>query len=228
MSQFDVKELRVNPTLACGNSLNFKADLDILEKTGIRILHLDIMDGHYVPNICFSIDTVARIRSQYPFLLDVHLMVTNPEDYILPLQKAGADDVCFHLDATSFPIRLLNQIHECGMKGGVVLNPSQPVSLLGEVLPYLDMVLVMGVEPGFSGQKFLSTTFEKVEVLKKIRDKKGYPFLIQVDGGVDMQNSVPLIQHGADLLVSGAFGVFRGGQGLEKDCREYQELVRTL
>ncbi|MBC5711441.1 ribulose-phosphate 3-epimerase [Hungatella hominis] len=218
-------DLIVNPTLACGNPLNFKEDLDILEKTGIKILHIDIMDGHYVPNLCFDTGMVGRIRKNYSFLLDVHLMVTNPEAYIQPLAAAGADYVSFHFDATHFPIRMLNQIRENGMKGGVVLNPAQSPELLAGTLPYLDFVLVMGVEPGFSGQKFLEGTVEKVRKLKSMREQMGLSYLIEADGGVDRENTVTLLKQGADILVSGAFGVFEGRNGLEQDCREYQELA---
>lgn len=157
-------ELIVNPTLACGNPLNFKKDLDILENTGIKILHIDIMDGHYVPNLCF--DT-----------------------------------------------------------GMVVLNPAQSPELLRETLPYLDFVLVMGVEPGFSGQRFLEGTVEKVSRLRDMREQLGLSYLIEADGGVDRENTVTLLENGADILVSGAFGVFEGRNGLEQDCKEYQELA---
>lgn len=218
-------DLIVNPTLACGNPLNFKKDLDILENTGIKILHIDIMDGHYVPNLCFDTGMVRLIRKNYSFLLDVHLMVTNPADYILPLAAAGADYVSFHLDATHFPVRVLGQIRANGMKGGVVLNPAQSPELLRETLPYLDFVLVMGVEPGFSGQRFLEGTVEKVSRLRDMREQLGLSYLIEADGGVDRENTVTLLENGADILVSGAFGVFEGRNGLEQDCKEYQELA---
>lgn len=218
----------VNPTLACGNPLNFQADLDILERTGIRILHLDIMDGHYVPNLCFNVGMVHLIRRKYPFLLDVHLMVTNPEEYILPLEEAGADYVSFQFDATRFPVRLLGQIRENGMKGGLVMNPGQPPEAIGEALPYADFVLVMGVEPGFSGQKFLPGTVEKVRRLREMRKAQNGSWLIEVDGGVDRENTAVLLKSGADILVSGAFGVFEGKEGLEEDCLSYQRLVEAV
>ena len=192
---------------------------------GIKILHIDIMDGHYVPNLCFDTGMVGLIRKNYSFLLDVHLMVTNPADYILPLAAAGADYVSFHLDATHFPVRTLNQIRENGMKGGVGLNPAQSPELLRETLPYLDFVLVMGVEPGFSGQRFLEGTVEKVSRLRDMREQLGLSYLIEADGGVDRENTVTLLENGADILVSGAFGVFEGRNGLEQDCKEYQELA---
>lgn len=219
-------DLIVNPTLACGNPLNFEADLDILERTGIRMLHIDIMDGHYVPNLCFDIRMVGLLKKHYSFLLDVHLMVTNPEVYIPVLKAAGADYVSFHFDAVRFPVRLLNQIRENGMKGGVVLNPGQGPEMISAVLDYVDFVLVMGVEPGFSGQKFLPGTVDKVRMLSDMRNARRQNWLIEVDGGVDRENTIALLRNGADILVSGAFGVFEGKHGLEQDCMDYLELVR--
>lgn len=217
------RELLVNPTLACGNFLNYKENLDILEQVGNTILHLDVMDGHYVPNLCFNLDQIRGIRQNYPFLLDVHLMVTNPEDYIEPLKSAGADYVSFHLDATSFSIRLIRQIQKLGMKAGVVLNPSQPVSLLSEAVPYVDYVLLMGVEPGFSGQSFIPGTIDKIRALSRIREKQNLKFLIEADGGIDDDNSVICLRAGADILVSGAFGVFRNRDGLKQDYLDFRE-----
>lgn len=217
------RELLVNPTLACGNFLNYKENLDILEQVGNTILHLDVMDGHYVPNLCFNLDQIRGIRQNYPFLLDVHLMVTNPEDYIEPLKNAGADYVSFHLDATSFSIRLIRQIQKLGMKAGVVLNPSQPVSLLSEAVPYVDYVLLMGVEPGFSGQSFIPGTIDKIRALSRIREQQNLKFLIEADGGIDDDNSVICLRAGADILVSGAFGVFRNRNGLKQDYLDFRE-----
>lgn len=217
------RELLVNPTLACGNFLNYKENLDILEQVGNTILHLDVMDGHYVPNLCFNLDQIRGIRQNYPFLLDVHLMVTNPEDYIEPLKSAGADYVSFHLDATSFSIRLIRQIQKMGMKAGVVLNPSQPVSLLSEIVPCVDYILLMGVEPGFSGQSFIPGTIDKIRALSRIREKQNLKFLIEADGGIDDDNSVVCLRAGADILVSGAFGVFRNRNGLKQDYLDFRE-----
>lgn len=221
------RELLVNPTLACGNFLNYQENLDILVKVGNTVLHMDVMDGHYVPNLCFNLDQIRMIKENYPFLLDVHLMVTNPEDYIPLLEKIGVDYVCFHLDASSFPIRLIRQIQEAGMKAGVVLNPSQPAVLLSEVLAYADYILLMGVEPGFSGQSFLPGTVDKIRELDRIRNGRGYGFLLEVDGGIDDENSLLCLEAGADILVSGAFGVFRNRDGLEQDYLAFREHLET-
>ncbi len=221
------RELLINPTLACGNFLNCRENLDILVKVGNTVLHLDVMDGHYVPNLCFNLDQIRTIRENYPFLLDVHLMVTNPENYIPLLDNAGADYVSFHLDASSFPIRLIRQIQEAGMKAGVVLNPSQSAALLSETLAYADYILLMGVEPGFSGQSFLPGTVDKIRELDRIRRERGYPYLLEVDGGIDDENSLLCLEAGADILVSGAFGVFRNRDGLERDYLAFREHLET-
>lgn len=224
----DKREPLISPTLACGNFLNYKENLDILEKVGNSILHLDVMDGHYVPNLCFNPDQIRIIRQHYSFLPDVHLMVNRPETYIQPLKQAGAGYVSFHLDATSFAIRLVRQIQEAGMKAGVALNPSQPVSWLSEVLPCVDVILLMGVEPGFSGQSFIPGTIDKIRELNRIRQEKGYHFLLEVDGGIDDDNSVACVREGADILVSGAFGVFRNRNGLEQDYLAFREHVSRV
>lgn len=218
----------LNPTLACGNCLNFKEDLDILKATEIRMIHIDIMDGHYVPNLCFSLDIIRRIKENYPFLIDVHLMVTNPQDYIEELKDAGADMVSFHLDAYSFPLRLLSRIRNCGMKGGIALNPAQPVSMLSECLNALDFVLIMGVEPGFSGQAFIPAVAGKAALLDRMRKETGRSFLIEADGGIDDKNMEILIKNGTNILVSGAFGIFKGSKsGLMRDCMDTQERIRS-
>jgi len=222
------KEFLINPTLACGNPLNYKEDLDILNSLGNKILHIDIMDGHYVPNICFDLNTVRTIKNHYDFVLDIHLMVTNPEHYIEALQEAGVEMVSFHLDATAFSIRLLQQVRKCGMKAGIVINPSQPVLAAKQVLPYVDYVLLMAVEPGFSGQQFLPQTIEKIRELKELQMSLQYDFFIEIDGGIDDANSVECIRAGADILVSGAFGVFRKKYGLSEDYLALKNVVENI
>lgn len=220
-------EYLINPTLACGNRLNLKEDLDTLVKLGNRIVHIDVMDGNYVPNLCFDLDTIRQIKEQYPFVMDVHLMVLNPQDYIEKLAKIGVEYVSFHLGSVDTPIRIINAIREKCMKAGIVLNPYQRPEDLEYILPFIDYVVVMGVEPGFSGQTFLETTYEKIEKLSKMREKAKLQFLIEVDGGIHSENGKHCIKNGADILVAGAFAVFQGN--LEKDYKKFElDLQETV
>lgn len=219
------RELLINPTLTCENFLSYQEDLDILEKVGSTILHLDVMDSHYVPGLCFTPDQIRLINRNYPFLPDVRLMVTNPEDYIGPLRQAGVAYLNFHLDAISFAIRLINQVRLTGMKAGVMSNPSQPVPLLKETFPFADYTPLMDVEPGFSGRSFIPDTIGKDSELSRIREEEGHHFLIEVDGGIDDDDNIICIRHGANILVSGAFDVFRNRGGLEQDYLAFRQHI---
>jgi len=221
----DKRNLLVNPTLACGNPLNYAEDLDMLKEVGNTIIHIDIMDGHYVPNLAFDLGTIREIRKRYDFLIDVHLMVTNPETYVDALAEIGVDFISFHLDATAFSIRLLRKIKGYGIKAGIVINPSQPVSFFKFILPHADYVLVMAVEPGFSGQRFISDTFDKISELNSIREAEYLEYLIEVDGGIDEVNCANCIRVGADILVSGAFGVFQRKNGLKEDYLAFRKII---
>lgn len=213
------------PTLACAGRLNLKEELETFEEIGVTMLHLDVMDGHYVPNLCFDIDTIKQIKNEFPFMLDVHLMVDNPQDYILPLKDAGVERISFHIDVFPHAIRLLKRLEECGMEGGIVVNPAQPVLLFKEVLPYVAFVLVMGVEPGFSGQSFLPETVRKVKELNELRKELRLEFQIEVDGGLNDESTCDCVKEGADILVSGTFGAFRQRKGLAEDYLDCQRIM---
>lgn len=219
------KRLLVNPTLACGDWLNLRKDLDALKKTGCGILHIDVMDGHYVPNLCFNLEQLRAIKREYPFLLDVHLMVSDPGNYLEPLAKAGADFVSFHLDAVSFPVRLARQAKALGMRVGMVLNPKERPEVVEHLLTEMDFVLVMGVEPGFSGQRFLPSVYEKLEKLSALRQALHPSLLLEVDGGIDAQNGPECRKRGADMLVSGVFGVFSRKNGVQEDYLDFQKAL---
>ena len=214
-------ELIINPTIACAKRLQLKDELDTLKELGNKIIHIDVMDGNYVPNLCFDLDTIKEIKENYSFIMDVHLMVTNPQDYIEKLGKLGIDYVSIHLDVTHTPIRLLKLIKEHNMKAGIVLNPCQRVEELKHVLEYVDYVVVMGVEPGFSGQSFLEATYGKIEKLQKIKNECELDFLIEVDGGINIENGNKCIKKGANILIAGAFAVFQGG--LKKGYNHFKE-----
>jgi ribulose-phosphate 3-epimerase len=161
------------------------------------------MDGVFVPNISYGIPIVKAVRKATRKILDVHLMIVQPERYFEAFRDAGADIITFHYEASVHVHRSVALIHELGMKAGVVLNPHTPVSVLSEILPELDLVLIMSVNPGFGGQKFIPNTYQKITTLKNMIGITGKDILIQVDGGVDFSNAGKLLDAGVDVLVAG-------------------------
>ncbi len=166
------------------------------------LLHLDVMDGHYVPNLSFGQPLISRIRQLTSLPLDAHLMVTNPAAYIDPLADLGVGWISFHQECDYHSHRLVQRIKDRGMKAGIALNPAMPLATLDSILPELDYVLLMSVNPGFSGQKFIASVFEKIRDLKALIQNHALPVLIEVDGGVNAANAAELISAGADILVS--------------------------
>lgn len=183
------------------------------------MLHLDLMDGHFVPNLSFGQPLVKKIRQLSPLPLDAHLMVTNPAEYVDPLADLGVNWLSFHAQCEYHVHRLVHRIKDRGMKAGIALNPADPISSLECILPELDYVLLMSVNPGFSGQKFIPFVLDKVRQLKKRIQEKKLSTLIEVDGGVNSDNSSELISAGADILVS-ASHIFQSSN--------YSETIRNL
>lgn len=218
--------MNYTPSLACADQLALSGDIAQLLQCGLNTLHFDIMDGHYVPNLCLSLDTAAAIRARWPqAVLDVHLMTTEPERYIPRLQAAGAEYVTFHRSATPFCHRAAAAIHEAGMKAGVALNPSEAPEDLLPVLPYVDLVLVMSIEPGFSGQAFIPHSLDTVARLDQMRRERGLDFTISVDGGIDAAVGRALKEAGADWLVLGYPAIFRQPDGIEPAFQRFRRAV---
>ena len=216
----------LNPTLACADPLRLAEDVDALVRGGAEMLHIDIMDGHYVPNLCLSFDQAAAIRRYCPQLpMDLHLMVENPFAWLEQLAELAPDRVSFHLDSTPFALRFIDRLRALGIRPGAALNPSQPLGVLDEVLACVDFVLVMGVEPGFSGQRFLARTPERVGALAGLRRERGLAFSITVDGGVDHVNGPACAAAGAVILVGGAFVCFGQPDGIEASSRRFLAAV---
>lgn len=186
----------------------------MINKSDADWLHLDIMDGVFVPNISFGIPIVQAVRKLTTKLLDVHLMIVEPEKYIDAFQKAGADLFNVHYEASTHLNRTVNSVKENGMKAGVTINPHTPVSLLSDIVSELDLVLIMSVNPGFGGQSFIENSYQKVAELKELLLKKNSNALIQVDGGVTNANAKGLYEAGADVLVAGSY-VFNSENPLE-------------
>jgi ribulose-phosphate 3-epimerase len=173
------------------------------ERGGADVIHVDVMDGVFVPNISIGVPVVESLRKATKLPLDVHLMIERPERYVEAFARAGASRLLVHQEATHHLDRVLHAIRENGCEAGAAINPATPVSMLGEVLGEVDTVLVMSVNPGFGGQKFIPRTVEKIRELSELRARYNYTYRIEVDGGVGMENAAQLAQAGADSLVAG-------------------------
>jgi len=174
-----------------------------VEPAGVRLIHVDVMDGHFVPNISIGVPVVASLRKATPLDLDVHLMIENPELYVGAFAQAGANWITVHQEATAHLNRVLAQIRELGCRAGVAINPGTPVGTLSEVLEDVDLVLVMSVNPGFGGQSFWRGAERKIAELAALRNRGGLKFRIEVDGGITPETIAPVVRAGADILVAG-------------------------
>jgi ribulose-phosphate 3-epimerase len=214
------------PSLANLGFFDFGREVGELAQAGVPWFHVDIADGHYVPNIFLPVRVIGELKQKYPDIkTDVHLMVTDPMNYLPQLVENRADWVSFHMDATNFSRRMLATIRERRMKAGVVINPSQPISIVEPVIHFVDYVVLMTVEPGYAGQRFMVDSLPRVSELVALREKHGLDFLISIDGGVDYQNAIECARRGAEVYVTGIYTVLRQPDGIVEACRRFQ---RTL
>ena len=195
----------IAPSMLSADFNNLAQSIRMVEEAGADYLHIDIMDGDFVPNISFGPMLYQGLRGQSKLVFDVHMMVTNPERYVDQVVKAGADVVTVHVEATPHIHRALQLIKAAGAKAGVVINPGTSVAAIEAVLGQVDQVLVMTVNPGFGGQAFIPATLDKVRQLADLRQKQGYDYLIEVDGGVNDKTAADCLAAGADILVAGSY-----------------------
>lgn len=198
-------ETLISPSLLSANFINLTKDIEMINNSEADWLHLDIMDGVFVPNISFGFPVIEAVAKECKKPLDVHLMIVHPENYIKQVAATGAMMMNVHFEACVHLHRTVQEIHAAGMKAGVTLNPSTPICMLEDIINDVDMVLLMSVNPGFGGQKFIPGIVEKTRRLKKMIEEKGSKALIQIDGGVNDKTAPLLVEAGADVLVSGSY-----------------------
>lgn len=198
-----MKKIIVSPSILSADFANLERDIKLVENAGADWIHIDVMDGHFVPNITIGVPVVKSIRKITQLPLDVHLMIENPEKYIKPFAEAGADIITFHYEAAENRVLdIINQIQQLGIKAGISIKPKTPPEVLKNLSNKADMVLVMTVEPGFGGQKFMSDCADKIPYIRKISPEN---LIVQVDGGINAETAKICIAKGADSLVAGNY-----------------------
>ena len=215
---------KLAPSLLAADFGIIKEQLAKLDEAKVPYLHLDIMDGFFVPNLSFGLAVVESIRKYTKMVFDVHLMIIEPERYIEQFAKAGTDIFCFHIEATKDAKATVEKIKKCGMKAAIAVKPATPISEIKDLLGELDMVLVMTVEPGFGGQKFMEDQMEKVKELVKLREENNYKYDIEVDGGVNPETIKTCFASGANVIVAGS--AVLGAKDISARVEEFAQIAK--
>lgn len=215
--------VKLAPSILSADFSNLLEDVKAVEAAGVEYLHIDVMDGHFVPNISFGAPILAALKGKTSLFMDVHLMIENPDRYISDFVKAGADLINVHVEACPHLHRTVQMIKEHGVKAAVALNPATPLSVLDEILPMLDMVLLMSVNPGFGGQSYIDSVTDKIERLKAEIDRRGLSCDIQVDGGIKASNVKQVVDAGANVIVAGS-AIF-GHESIDTAVKAFREAL---
>jgi ribulose-phosphate 3-epimerase len=220
--------LKIAPSLMCADLLELRRDIAELERAEVDMFHIDVMDGHFVPNLALSFDLAEKIAGCTNIPLDLHLMVSRPESFVEAVRHVGAAYVSFHIEATSNPIRLARTLKNLGLQVGVALNPSTPAETLTYLVEELDYVLLMTVEPGFSGQKFIPQVLGKIRAVRAMLNVSESGKAVEVDGNLNDEWASQCVIHGASILVAGSSSVFREGADLYTACRDFRARMTHL
>jgi len=215
------------PSILSADFANLENNIKALEEKKVEYLHIDVMDGHFVPNITIGPVVVKSLRKVTDMIFDVHLMIENPGNYVEFFAKAGADIITVHYEGTNHIHGVIQSIKAQGKKAGVSVNPGTPLNVLEEILPDVDLVLVMSVNPGFGGQKLIANTLEKTAYLKQVRKQLGLDFLIEMDGGIKDYNVKDVIDAGTDLIVAGS-AVFNGKKSIAENVDEFNSIFESI